>query len=100
MLAVHEAGGDVHDVLPELNTWFVPIHVAGALAFAIGLGGLAVAVVRSSVLAPGLTTLVVLALVVTAGARLVPLGAALYVTGLAGVVALWPLGHRIRSAAR
>lgn len=100
MLAVHEAGGDVREVLPELNTWFVPVHIAGAAAFAIGMVGLAVAVTRSRVLDPGLTRFVALALVITAGTRFVPLGVALYVTGVVGIAALWPLAYRMRQGAR
>ena len=99
MLAVHEGGGNVREILPELSTWFVPIYLASAITFAIGMLGLALAVSRSRVLDPGVTRVVVIALVVTAAARFVPLGAALYVTGIAGVVALWPLAYRMQRTA-
>lgn len=96
-LAAAEAGADVPAVLDELNTWFVPVLVAGALTFAIGVVLLTIAIRRAGLLAPGPTTVVTTALLVMAFARFVPLGAALYVGGAAGVVALWPVAQRIRS---
>ena len=62
----------------------------GALGFAMGI-------LRSGVLSARLTRLVVGALVVMAAARFVPLGAAQYVIGLAGVLALWPLASEMRT---
>jgi hypothetical protein len=99
-LAAAEAGADVPAVLAELNTWFVPVLVAGALTFAIGVVLLALAIRRSGLLEAGSTTVVMTALLVMATARLVPFGAALYVGGAAGVVALLPLAQRMRSDAR
>ncbi len=98
-LAAAQAGAEVPAVLEQLNTWFLPILLAASLTFAIGVAVLAVGIRRSGLLSPRSTEVVVLALVVMAGARFVPFGAALYVSGVAGVVALWPIAGRIRTAA-
>jgi len=52
-------------------------------------------IVHSGVLGPQLTWLVVGALVLMAVARFVRLGVALYVGGMAGIVALWPLAYEM-----
>jgi hypothetical protein len=91
MLGAYGAGADVEEVLAEMNAWFVPILVAGAAVFAVGLGFFAAAIARSRMLPRGLTWLVVAALVVAAVARFVPLGAALYLGAAALVVALLPI---------
>jgi hypothetical protein len=98
VLAAAEADADVPAVLDELNTWFVPVLVAGALTFAVGVVLLAIAIRRAGLLDPGATAVVTTALLVMAIARFVPLGAALYVGGAAGLVALWPIAQRIRSS--
>ncbi len=90
-LAAAETGGEVEAAQSELIPWFVPILVTGGVSFTLGAVGFAMAIVRSGVLSAQLTQLVVGALVVMAAARFVPLGAAQYVIGVAGVVALWPL---------
>lgn len=90
-LAAAETGGDVEAAQSELIPWFAPILVTGALSFALGALGFAMAIVRSRMLTAQLTRLVVGALVVMAVVRGVPLGASQYVIGVAGVVALWPL---------
>lgn len=91
MLAVAETGGDVAAVMLAMNTWFVPVLVGGAVVFGVGAVLFAVAVARSGVLGRGTTLLVVTAFVVAALARFVPLGAMLYLSGAALVVALLPL---------
>ncbi|MGH3983014.1 MAG: hypothetical protein ACRDST_10115 [Pseudonocardiaceae bacterium] len=100
MLGAAGAGADVAAVLIAMDPWFFPILLAGAILFALGVLGFAVGIVRSGVLGPGLTWLVVAALVVTAAARFVPLGPALYVGGAAFIVALWPLAHEMRERPR
>ena len=90
-LAAAETGGDVEAAQSELIPWFAPILATGALSFALGALGFAMAIVRSRMLTAQLTRLVVAALVVMAAVRVVPLGASQYVIGVAGVVALWPL---------
>lgn len=98
-LAAAEAGADVPTVLAELNPWFFPVLLAGALTFELGVLGFAVGIVRGGVLSPRSARLVGAALVVMATARFVPLGAALLVGGAAGVIALWPLSYNMwRSA--
>lgn len=91
MLGAYGAGVDVEEVLLEMNTWFQPILLAGAAVFGVGVAFFAVAIARSRMLGRGLTWLVVGALVVVAVARFVPLGAALYLGGVALVVALLPI---------
>jgi hypothetical protein len=95
MLAAAEEGADVQAVLTSLDSWFFPILLTSAITFALGVLGFAMGIVRSRVLDPGLTWLVVGALVVMAAARFVPLGAALYVGGAAAIVALWPLAYEM-----
>jgi hypothetical protein len=95
MLAAAEEGADLQAVLTALDSWFSPILLTAAVIFALGVLGFAMGIVRSGVLSPQLTWLVVGALVVMAVARFVPLGAALYVGGLAGIVALWPLAYEM-----
>lgn len=94
-LTAAETGGDVEAVQRELTPWFISIVVASGLSFALGALGFAVAIARSGVLGAPLTRLVVGALVVLAVSRFVPLGAAFYVTSVAAVAALWPLGYRM-----
>jgi hypothetical protein len=95
MLAAAEVGADVQAVQSALDSWFFPILLAAAITFALGVLGFAMGIVRSGVLGPQLTWLVVGALVVMAAARFVPLGAALYVGGAAAIVALWPLAYEM-----
>jgi hypothetical protein len=95
MLAAAEVGADVQAVLIALDSWFFPILLTGAITFALGVFGFATGLVRSGVLGARLSWLVVWALVVMAAARFVPLGAALYVGGVAAIVALWPLAYEM-----
>lgn len=91
MLAVRETGGDVEAVMVEMDRWFIPTLVVSGALFAIGAILYAVAVVRRRVLGTGLTWVVAVALGITALARFVPFGAALYVGAAALLVALLPL---------
>ena len=95
MLAAAETGADLQAVQTALDSWFFPILLTAAGIFALGVLGVAMGVVRSEVLSPRLSWLVVGALVVMAAARFVPLGAALYVGGAAAIVALWPLAYEM-----
>jgi hypothetical protein len=95
MLAVAEVGADVQAVLIAMDPWFFPILLTGAFTFALGVLGFAMGIVRSGVLGPRLTWVVVGTLVLMAVARFVPLGAALYVGGVAGIVALWPVAYEM-----
>lgn len=94
-LAAAETGGDVEAAQSELFPWFLPILATGAISFTLGVLGLAMAIKSSGILSPQPTRLVIAALVVMAAARFVPLGAAQYVVGAAGVVALWPLAAEL-----
>lgn len=89
--AAAAAGADAVAAQSWLFPWFVPILLSGALSFAVGAIGFAIAIVRSSVLRPGLTRFVVGALVLMAVARFVPVAVAPYMVAVAGAAALWPL---------
>lgn len=93
-VAALAAGADVAAVQAALMPWFAPILLTGAAIFALGALGFAIGIARSGVLSPGLTWLVVGALIVMAAARFFPVGAAqLYVGPAAGILALWPLAY-------
>jgi len=83
-----ETGDNVEAAQSELTPWFLPILIAGGVSFTLGAVGFAMGILRSGVLSTQATRLVVGALVVMAAARFVPLGAAQYVIGVAGIVAL------------
>jgi hypothetical protein len=95
LLAAAETGADVQAVQSALFPWFIPILLTGALSFALGVLGFAMGIIRSGVLGPRLTWIVVGALVVLAVARFVPLSVAPYVIAAAGIVALWPLAYQM-----
>ena len=95
MLGAAEAGADVQAVLIAMDPWFFPTFLAAALIFALGVLGFAMGIIRSGVVGPRLTWLVVGALVVMAAARFVPAGAAIYVGGASAIVALWPLAYEM-----
>ena len=91
VLAAALAGADPDAVLLELDAWFVPVLLSGAVVFAVGAAFLARAVVSAAVLGRGLTMVVVTGLLVAAATRFLPFTAALLVGAVALVVALWPL---------
>jgi hypothetical protein len=95
LMAAAETDANVPAVQGALLPWFIPILLTGALSFALGVLGFAMGIFRRGVLSPPLSWLVVGALVVMAVARFVPLSAAPYVIGVAGVVALWPLAYEM-----
>ena len=64
----------------------------GAVTFALGVLSFAIGIASLRILSPGLTGLVVVALVVFAASRFVPLFAVqAYVQAAAALVSLWPL---------
>jgi hypothetical protein len=98
-LAAAVTGGDVQAAQAALIPWFVPILMISAVTFALGVLGFARGIARSGVLSPRLTWFVVGALAIMAGARFVSLSAVqLYVQGLAGIAALWPLAYQMWKA--
>jgi hypothetical protein len=96
-LAAAEAGGDVEEAQEELVPWVIPTVAIGAIAFALGVLGFAKGIADARILGRGRTRLVVVALVVMAAVRFVPLGETLYVHGAAALVALWPLAYTMWS---
>jgi hypothetical protein len=81
-----------------LSSWFTPVLVSGALAFAIGVFGFAQALSVTTLGGRALSRVVVVALIVMAISRFVPLAAVqFYVQGVAAIVALWPLAYAMRT---
>lgn len=94
-LAAAETGGDVEGAQEELMPWFLPILLAGAITFTLGIVGFVMALVRSRLLTRQVQRLVVGAFIIMAAARFVPLGAAQIVVGVAAIVALWPVAYEM-----
>ena len=102
-LAAAETGAttmEIEATQEALASWFLPILMTGALAFAIGVFAFARAISIVTVGSRGLTRVVVAALIVMAVSRFVPLAAVqFYVQGVAVIVALWPLAYAMRTQA-
>jgi hypothetical protein len=100
-LAAAETGAttsEMEAVQAALASWFVPVLMSGAFAFAIGVLVFARAISVTTVGGPALTRVVVGALIVMALSRFVPLAAVqFYVQGVATIVALWPLAYAMRT---
>jgi hypothetical protein len=95
-LAAVEAGGDAEAVQDALASWFVAVLMIGAITFALGVLAFVTGIARSGGLSRGLAWFVVVALIVMAVSRFVPLLAVqLYVQVAAALVALWPLAHQM-----
>lgn len=75
----------------------VRLHpLTSGVSFVLGVLGFARGIADSHILSPRLTRLTVIALVVMAASRFVPLGAVqFYLQGAAGIVALWPLSYEM-----
>src|SRR3990170_4013744 len=102
-LAAAETGATTTEIAAAqeaLASWFLPVLMTGALAFAIGVFGFARAISIVTVGSRGLTRVVVAALIVMAVSRFVPFAAVqFYVQGGAVIVALWPLAYAMRTQA-
>lgn len=102
-LAAAETGAtpaQIQATQEALASWFLPVLMTGALAFAIGVFGFARAISIVTVGSRRLTRVVVAALIVMAVSRFVPLAAVqFYVQGFAVIVALWPLAYAMRTQA-
>jgi hypothetical protein len=85
-LAAARAGADVQAAQTALFPWFVPILLTAALTFGLGAINFAFGILRSGVLDPAQTRLVVGALVLMSVARVVPLAPAGHVVSLASVL--------------
>jgi hypothetical protein len=99
-LAAAETGAttaEIEDAQGALDSWFLPVLVAGALAFAIGVLAFARAIAVTRVASRGLTRVVVAALIVMALSRFAPLAAVqFYVQSVAALAAMWPLAYAMR----
>ena len=102
-LAAAETGAttmEIEATQEALASWFLPILMTGALAFAIGVFAFARAISIVTVGSRGLTRVVVAALIVMAVSRFVPLAAVqFYVQGVAVVAVLWSLAYAMRTQA-
>ncbi|MDP8929947.1 MAG: hypothetical protein M3O70_15610 [Actinomycetota bacterium] len=95
-LAAVESGADAQAAQAALQPWFVAVLFSGALPFAIGTVGFAVAIARSGIFSARLARLVVAALIIMAVTRFVPLFAIqFYVQGAVALIALWPLAYQM-----
>jgi hypothetical protein len=95
-LAAVQSGVNPIAVQTALQDWFVAVLMVGALTFAIGVGGFAIPILRHPPLRPELAWVVVVALIVMAVSRVVPLAAVqFYVQGAAALIALWPLAWAV-----
>ena len=96
-LAAAESGATTAEIVAAqtaIGKWFILVLVVGALTFAAGVFLFATAIWTTRVAGPGLTTVVVAALVVMAVTRFVPLSIAqFYAQSAAALVALWPLAY-------
>jgi len=93
-LAASETGGDVEAAQDALIPWFIPLLIVAAVTFSVGMVGFAIGVLRSGMLSPGLSRVVVVALLVMASSRVVPLSAVqFYVHGVAALVAMLPIAY-------
>ncbi len=96
-LAAAETGATSAEIAATQSaivSWFTGVLVAGALSFVVGVLLFGLAITRTRIAGDGLTRVVVVALVVMATARFVPLSLAqFYVQALAALLALWPLAY-------
>jgi hypothetical protein len=101
-LAAVEAGATTEGIAAAqeaLGPWFMPVLLLGAFTFAIGALCFARAISVATVANRALTRVVVVALVVMALSRFVPLAAVqFYVQGAAGLAAFWPLAYALRTS--
>lgn len=93
--AVAGAGGDVAAFLAEVEVWLTPTYVIAALLLAAGWLSLARAVSRSNLLDRAWAAVVTAGLVALAVLGFLPFGWASIGTGLAAVLAFWPLAYRM-----
>jgi hypothetical protein len=100
-LAAAESGGDVVAAAESLVSWFIPVHVIGSVAFGAGVLAFSRAICDSTLLATRVERVVVLALIVTFLARLVPVVAIqFYVQAAASLIAFLPLALEMRKVSR
>lgn len=96
-LAAMWTGGDIVRVEEVLEPWFVPTLLIGAFANAIGLIGFARAVRTAPIMDSTRANVVMIALIVMAISRFVPLGAVqFWVQGAATVTALLTIAFVMR----
>lgn len=93
--AVASVGGDVTAFLAEVEAWLTPTYLLGAALLAAGWLSLAMAVSRSHVLDRPWTGAVAAGLIALAVLAFLPFGWATIGSGVAAVVAFWPLAYRI-----
>lgn len=93
-LAAAASGADAAAAQGALLPWFAPVLFTSALIFLIGAVAFAIAVRRVGIGGRRLARVVAPAIILMAGARLVPLSfVQLHAQAAFGLVALWPLAH-------
>ncbi|MFD4459757.1 hypothetical protein [Nocardia sp. NPDC058480] len=98
-LAAHEIGADPSAAQSVINPWFVAVLMTGGLSFALGMLGFAAAIRRTAVLGSRLTAVVVVAFVVLAVSRSVPIGVVQFgVQSAAALMALVPIAWAMWTA--
>ena len=97
VLAAAQTGGDVVRVQEVIEPWFLPTLFTSAIANAIGLSGFVRAVRTAPVMEATQAKVAMIALVVMAVSRFVPLGAVhFYAQGAAGAVGLLTISLAMR----
>jgi hypothetical protein len=91
MLAVHDVGGDLVATNEAMDKWFIPILLAGSVAFGAGSVLFAIGVRRADILPRRLSWLVFVAFVASAASRFAPMTLPLRIGIVALVVAMLPL---------
>lgn len=88
-----EIDADVAAFQGALMSWFAPTLLISALLFSIGVICFATGIIRAGLWNRRLNLIIATALVVTGLSRFAPLNEIqFYVQGVAGIVALWPIG--------
>ena len=84
-----DAGVDAVAMIEATSPWFLTLLISSSVTFGLGTLVFAAGVARAAIMGRGLTTVVVIALVVTALAMVAPLFWTFYVMCAAAIVAFW-----------
>ena len=87
------AGGNGEEYLDHVRDWTLPIQYIAGVVMSLGLLSLAFSIVKSGILSQNTGRLVAVALVVTIIGNFLPWGWALYVLGVAWLIAYLPVAY-------
>lgn len=93
--AVVRSGGSVEAFLTEAEAWTMSAYLTGAALLGLGLLALARALMVAGVMERSWTWVSVAALVVLAALSFIPAGWSMVASGVAAVVAFWPIAYRM-----